>query len=226
VDLTALSFPSLTPSRQRVADALVTLSRRPKAAREVLALGPAQADDLARNARLWSEPAAPAIDVYSGVLYDALSAGTLDRRARRRLGDSVVIASALFGLVRPDDRIPAYRLSGTARLPRLGAMAAVWRSPVAAALGDVEGVVLDLRSGAYVALGQGPAGTMSVRVLADRGGRRVVVSHGNKATKGVLVRRIVETGASTVADVVACCRDEGWSVDRTDEGFDVIVPSG
>jgi cytoplasmic iron level regulating protein YaaA (DUF328/UPF0246 family) len=225
VDLEALSFPSLTPTRRRVGDALVSLSGRPKAAREVLALGPAQAEDLARNARLWEEPAAPAIEVYSGVLYDALSAGTLDRRARRRLGASVVIASALFGLVRPDDLIPAYRLSGTVRLPRLGPVAAQWRTAIPVALDDHRGVILDLRSGTYVSLGAAPAGSLTVRVLTDREGRRIVVSHGNKATKGLLVRRIVETGATTVADVLACCHDQGWAVDRTEKGFDVIVPS-
>ena len=39
----------------------------------------------------------------------------------------MAVTSALFGLVRPGDRIPAYRLSGDVSLPGLGPVAGVWR---------------------------------------------------------------------------------------------------
>ena len=51
----------------------------------------------------------------------------LDTAAKRRATSRVAVTSSLFGLVRPADRIPAYRLSGDATLPGLGPVAGVWR---------------------------------------------------------------------------------------------------
>ena len=69
----------------------------------------------------------PALDRYTGVLYDALSPATLGPAARARAEREVVVASALFGAVRGGDPLPAYRLSraracpGSAASPRCGA---------------------------------------------------------------------------------------------------------
>ncbi|HQR28297.1 MAG TPA: peroxide stress protein YaaA, partial [Nocardioides sp.] len=107
LDLATLSFPTLTPPREAVLDALVELcATRPDQAAEVLGLGPTQSDLVARNARLREEPTARADRVYSGVLYDALQVATLSTAAKRRAGSRLAVASALFGLVRPGDRIP------------------------------------------------------------------------------------------------------------------------
>ena len=54
------------------------------------------------------------------MLYERLRLPELPAAARRR----VLIASALWGVVAPDDRIPAYRLSISARLPRIAGLAA------------------------------------------------------------------------------------------------------
>ena len=116
VDLSTMSSPSLTPTRERILDALVDVSMSPAAA-AVLGLSPGQVDEIGRNAALRSSPTMRADRVYSGVLYDALSFGSLSTAARRRATSRVAITSSLFGLVRPDDRIPAYRLSGDVRLP-------------------------------------------------------------------------------------------------------------
>ena len=52
---------------------------------------------------------------------------TLSPAARRRATARVAVTSSLFGIVRPGDRIPAYRLSGDAVLPGLGTVSGVWR---------------------------------------------------------------------------------------------------
>ena len=55
------------------------------AARAALGLSEGQTDELERNRALRSAPTRPAIEQYTGVLYDALDAGTLDAAARRWL---------------------------------------------------------------------------------------------------------------------------------------------
>lgn len=200
LDLASLSFGELTPVRERLLASLVSLSKRqPKVVAAALGLGPTQAHEVARNASLLTAPCADAVEIYTGVLYDALDARTLKARGRRQLNAHVAIASALFGLVRPDDGIPAYRLSANSTLPKVGSLAAVWRTPLPQTFASVPGPVFDLRSGAYVALAPVPEDTVDRavfgRVLLERNGRRTVVSHHNKATKGRIVRSLVE-GAS------------------------------
>jgi cytoplasmic iron level regulating protein YaaA (DUF328/UPF0246 family) len=66
---------------------------------------------------------------------------------------------------------------------------------VAAELQGVDGLIVDLRSSGYVALGPVPPTAadraVTVRVLQERGGKRTVVSHFNKATKGRIVRALM-----------------------------------
>jgi hypothetical protein len=230
--LDELSFPRLTPVREQLLRTLVKLSSgNSKRAAEVLGLGPTQSDAIAVNAVLPDEPTARADAVYTGVLFTALDPATLDADARRRADESLAIASALFGLVRPSDHIPAYRLSGTVSLPRLGPVAGRWRTPLprvmAEAVGD--GLLVDLRSGTYTALGKPPAEladrTATMRVLHEHNGQRKVVSHFNKATKGRIVRGLLEAGADprTIDELQTTLADLGWTVERDGTRLDVVV---
>ena len=219
--LSKLSFGELGDTRKAVADALVSLSMGPAArARTALGISARQDDELERNRALFSAHTAPAGQVYTGVLYDALDLDTLDARSRRRAASDIAIASALFGLLRVTDRIPAYRLSGDTSLPGLGRLAGVWREPLAEAIRAAasRGVILDLRSSAYVALGPVPADlaerTVVARVFQEKGGRRVVVSHHNKATKGRLVRGLLaKPKPRTVPDLAEAVSAAGYRVD-------------
>jgi cytoplasmic iron level regulating protein YaaA (DUF328/UPF0246 family) len=222
LDLATLSAPGLTPVRERVLDALVTLcSGEPAAAAAALEVPKTQLDLVALNASLRTAPTARADAVYSGVLYDALGLATLLSAARRRAAARVRLTSSLFGIVAPTDRIPAYRLSGDAALPGLGTVSAAWRAALGPEIGELvgDGLLVDLRSGMYAAFWR-PMGlprVATVRVLHEVNGRRQVVSHFNKATKGRIVRALVEHGATprTPAKLAEALRDLGWSVEET-----------
>ena len=62
-------------------------------------------------------PTLPAISRYTGVLYDALDVGSLRGAAATCAYARLAIGSALFGLLRAGDHIPAYRLSASSKLP-------------------------------------------------------------------------------------------------------------
>jgi len=220
LDLGSLSGPELTTSREQVLDALVELcSGDPAHAAAVLAVPKTQLDLVELNASLRTAPTARADSVYAGVLYDALGLGSLSAPARRRATARVRVTSSLFGLVAPTDRIPAYRLSGDAALPGLGTVAGVWRDAlgpeVTGLVGD--GLLVDLRSGMYAAFWR-PADlrrVATVRVLHEVNGKRQVVSHFNKATKGRIVRALLEDGANprTPTRLTEALRDLGWYVE-------------
>ena len=237
LDLDSLSLPVLNPARATVIDALVELcARDPAAAMGVLGVPKTQPELVGLNASLRQAPTARADRVYTGVVYDALQPGTLSTAAKRRAARRVLVTSSVFGLVALGDRIPAYRLSGDTTLPGLGGVQAHWRqhlgSAVLEALG--RGLLVDLRSGTYAAFwrpeGEVAGRTATVRVLHEVDGVRKVVSHFNKATKGRIVRALLEDGADprTPAELAEALRDLGWSVElgsRSGKGMqlDVVV---
>lgn len=196
VDLASLGSPGLTKRRTAVLNALAKVSAH-RDALHLLGVGASLATEVERNTRLRTEPAAPASAVYTGVLYSALDLGSLpDGDARARADGAVRVLSALWGLVRPTDRIPAYRLSMSANLPRFGSLASGWRAPLAAELDAraARELVVDCRSAPYVAAWHPPVGAVdwvSVRVLRELHGRRSVVSHNAKHTRGVLTRHLL-----------------------------------
>ena len=95
----------------RQCSALTVLpSGDPAKARGVLSLPPGLAGDVERNAPLWAAPTVPVSRLYTGVLYDAPDLASLDEAAHRRAAGSLVVVSALWGALRPSDRVPPYRL--------------------------------------------------------------------------------------------------------------------
>ena len=195
LDLSRLGFSSLRKPRKAVIAALRKLGRNQKAMAAALHLGPTQHFEVQRNRELGTSPTLPALDRYTGVLYDSLDARGLTAQARDFAGEHLAIHSALFGLLRAGDPIPAYRLSHDSRLPELSLKRA-WAEPVAAVLRERHELLLDLRSEAYVALGPS-AGPDSyfVRVVTEAAdGTRRALNHFNKKGKGELVRAILLAG--------------------------------
>ena len=223
LDLDALSFPELTAARTEVLDTLVSLcSGDPDAAAKVLGLGPTQASAVATDAALRTLPTARADTVYSGVLYEALDLPSLDAGARRRATGRLAVTSGLFGLLRPADRIPAYRLSGDVSLPGLGTVSTYWGSRLDMSVREAagRGLVVDLRSSSYTPFWRPSPDlarkVVTLRVLHEVGGTRKVVSHFNKATKGRLVRALLEDGSTpgTPTRFADLLRDLGWKVEQ------------
>ncbi|SIT78356.1 YaaA family protein [Microbacterium sp. RU33B] len=196
LDSSALAFAALAPQRDAVVDALVALSADEDRAARVLKLGATQRGEIAVNAALRQAPTMPAIDRYTGVLFDALDAGSLDGTERRWLGRHAAIHSAPFGLVGALDQIPAYRLGAAVSLPALPSPQRVWADAVTAALAaEAPSFVLDLRSEAYAALGPVPPSIASVyvRVVSERPDGAVrALNHFNKHAKGALTRRLAQ----------------------------------
>jgi uncharacterized protein len=193
VDLGALVYPQLTPQRERL---------------------------LRKFKGLADAPAAPAAEVYTGVLYQHLGLADLP-------GDRVLIASALWGVVRPGDRIPHYKLPMNAKVPRVASLPALWRGPLAKVLPDAPGLVLDLRSGPYAAVWAPRRATLlGVRGFTEApDGSRKVISHWAKAVRGDVARAVLLAGTEprTPDDVLELVTAAGMRAELSDGALDVIV---
>lgn len=205
VALSSLTHPELSDTRRRVGDALVRVSGT-RGAMTRLGVGASLAEEVRHNTTLWTNPAARAAAVYTGVLYDAAQAASWDARMLARAHERVRIISALWGAICPADRIPAYRLSMATSMPRIGGLAAAWRPHLDAVLRPLagDGVVVDCRSSAYVAAWSAiDSPWVAVKVLRDRDGARSVVSHMAKHTRGLLTAHLMtlDTVPQTPSDV-------------------------
>jgi cytoplasmic iron level regulating protein YaaA (DUF328/UPF0246 family) len=227
LDVSTLSLAELNPAREHILDGLVALCEQPDQAAQVLGLSPGLRGEVLRNAGLRRAPALPARRLYTGVLYEALDLASLSEPARRQAERSILIFSALWGVVRLRDRIPPYRCPIGVTLPGVGGLGPYWRKalPPAMAAAAGRGAVLDLRSSGYAGMWAPPdrdlaRRTATVRVLHERvvgmETRRTVVSHFNKATKGRLVRVLLMTGANprSPAELVTVLRDLKYVVEE------------
>ncbi len=222
LDLGTLSLPGLTPTRERVLGALEALCAGPDdRVRATLGLSPGQAAEaIARDRELRTAPTLPAARLYTGVLYDNLDIATLDPERASR---SLLIFSGLWGALRTTDRVPPYRLAMGVKLPGLGALASVWR-PALTACAPASELIVDMRSAPYAAAWKPPA--VRIRVFREQDGRRTVVSHMAKATRGVIARSLLLNAAdpSGPEELLKTLRDLGHTAELNGTHLDVIAP--
>lgn len=230
LDLDSLAYPELSAVRRELIDRLVRLSADPTEARAALGVSASKDHEIDQNRQLLSAPTLPAIERYTGVLFDAFDVGSLTKLQRQKVHQRVAICSALFGMVRAGDRIPFYRLSAHSKLPDPAAgairtVAAQWKPAFGALADSLEELVIDLRSGAYQAFGSFPRAVTVRVVTAGPNGEYVVVSHFNKHTKGLLARALATTRVQVEQphDVVRVARTAGLRADLVADDLMEIV---
>jgi hypothetical protein len=220
LDLDRLAFPTLNPMRERVIEALIETSRSPDALPR-LRVRPGLIADVMANLDLRRTPTLPAWALFAGALYKGLDADNLSAAAVKRAQQSVVIASSLFGAVRPLDLIPAHRLSLHAHLVGLGRLEPLWRIVIpdvltdAAAQAGPHGLVLDLRSPPYQAIGSPTDAverTVTLRILPPPT-RRNIGDVDAKRFRGEVAHHVLELAAPpTTPDDLTDALAQLWDV--------------
>lgn len=128
----------------------------------------------------------PAINVYTGVLYQALDWASLSPAARKRAASAVVIISAKYGAVRPGQLIESYKEKIDNK---------AMREPVAQVLDAIKAeLIVDCRSSTYKTVWHSPIEkTVEVRVSTVVDGVRTVVTHMSKKTRGEITRWLLQS---------------------------------
>ena len=203
IDQVALTFGGLNKAREAVIEAME--------AQELL-----------------TAPTMRALDRYTGTLYGALhgrglkgtptehNSLTPDEVARAK--STVLIQSALFGLIPATDLIPEYKINATRNLNGLN-LKRLWSQAHEAIWPRLAGgIIIDLRSKTYADLAPIPECLKSfkVAVFVEReDGSREQLNHFNKKAKGQLVRAALtaKKPPETMADLKACAKRAGLSIE-------------
>jgi cytoplasmic iron level regulating protein YaaA (DUF328/UPF0246 family) len=212
--------PEFTPEAAALVAALRAL---PPAA---LARAVGAEGDLADRARAdlarWGapgRPSRPALVAFTGLVYQALEAVTLDAAARRRAQARLRILSGRYGLLRPLDRVEAYRLEMGSPLRPAGAvdLVAFWRPRLTRALNDhlKDGeAVLSVAAQEYTravdtAALRGPLIAPVFKEERPDGSLKTVTVHAKRA-RGALLRHALLAGARRPRDLLGFAAD-GWT---------------
>ena len=189
---------------------------------------------------LLSAPTMHALDRYTGTLYGALhgrglkgtptenNSLTTDEVARAK--STVLIQSAMFGLIPATDLIPEYKINATKKLNGLN-LKQLWADAHEAIWPRLAGgLIIDLRSNTYADLAPIPEGLPSfkVAVFVEReDGSREQLNHFNKKAKGQLVRAalMAKTPPETIKDLQKCAAKVGLKVEVTGSLLTVVTRS-
>jgi len=137
---------------------------------------------IAVNKELLSSGTMPAIERYTGVVYDAIDYQTLKNKAD--FDEKVLIISGLFGLVSPTDLIPNYRL----KIDKLKS-AKLWLDSNSEQLKDK--FVIDLLPQAHKKAVKYNHG-IEVEFVLKKAGKKMPAGHQGKHIKGRFVRWLIE----------------------------------
>lgn len=208
----------LTQTRRQLIDDVQNTALLADAA-QIFKLGPKNAHEISQNLEVYDAPALAAWQLYDGVLYEAAKfaqifsygacaqdgQGQADQSQglQRQLEELTLVFSALFGPVRLTDLITPHRLSGSVKLPGQGSVASIWSKALKELLTQqLSGhVVVDLRSSEYGAMYRPTRGSdclmlnIGVAKVNPATGKRSVVSHWAKHTRGLLAGALLEAVA-------------------------------
>ena len=163
----------------------------------------------------------PAWRRYCGVVWTHLDASSLSAGQR----DRIIVPSGLYGLSAGNDLVADYRLRMDVNVPPLGNVAAFWRPHLARALADHVGSatvvnLLPAQHQSAVDLDQVRSRTRVIDVAFVQGNGSGAAGHDAKAVKGVVARRLLQQGVSSMGSF----EWEGWSARRTGDHVTVTAP--
>lgn len=155
----------------------------------------------AANASVVGAPTLPAVERFTGVVWEHLDVAGLGTAARRRATERIVVVNALAGASAIDDPLPDFRLKLSASLPATGRLAAHWRATLSDVLNDAFAgcLVVDLLPAEHAAAWEPDTSRVEMVAvdLVDDAGRRV--GHAAKAAKGLLARALVSAPTAAAA---------------------------
>ena len=140
-----------------------------------------------QNQDIFNSPCAPAIERYTGVVYEHINWASLSEKAKKYMEKYVLIFSGLFGIVTPKTPIPDYKLK-----MNVLSLQHHWNPILSEALHD-ENPIIDLLPQVHrKAYNPNKKNVIPVDFLIINKGKKTAAGHFGKAVKGEFIRHMAE----------------------------------
>ncbi|NOZ09289.1 MAG: YaaA family protein [FCB group bacterium] len=139
------------------------------------------------NSRVW-----PAIERYSGVVYEHIGWNTLSEEAREYMEKHIRIFSGLFGMVTPMTLIPDYKL-------KMNVMSLQYHwKPILTDILAKEDMIIDLLPQVHRKAYQSSDNVIEVEFVVMSKGKKKTAGHYGKAVKGEFIRYMAEHNVTSI----------------------------
>ncbi|CAN5493477.1 YaaA family protein [soil metagenome] len=206
------AFRDLNPARKKVFDSLAQVLKRGIGLEQIFEVSSEALDQaISVNRKLSESFVQPARSLYNGIMFESISYDTLKPAEKKCFDSKVLILSGLFGILRPCDQIPPYKLKMSANLGgAVGKLCQFWRRPVSEILRrEVRGKVVwdflpDLHQRVWDNSGEIAARhqvKFVKRVVRSGVAEYKTISHHSKSLKGALIRHLLRKNAKEPDDL-------------------------
>ena len=145
-----------------------------------------------QNQDIFNSKCAYAIERYTGVVYEHLDWGTLDKKGQDFLENHIYIFSGLFGMVTPKTLIPDYKL-------KMNVLSLQYHwNPILSAELKKEDLIIDLLPQVHRKAYTKSDNVISVDFQVIKKGKKSAAGHFGKAVKGEFVRYIAENQINSI----------------------------
>ena len=213
-------FSDLNPERRKLIKLLQETVEKGEGVQEIFGVnGDILEEAVQATLNVFDAPLMSALDRYSpGVMYKSMDFAGLPTGAQRRLLENAIIFSGMFGLIRPDDLIPLYRLKMDAVLPDIGKVAKYWKPFISPILNKTleDHIVWNLLPGTHREAWDDDHSyqqMVTVKFFTEEKGERKPVTHGTKPLRGQLVNYLVREMIESPEELYEWVHPEGYSYD-------------
>ena len=147
-----------------------------------------------QNQDIFKSHCAPAIERYTGVVYEYIDWNTLDKHAQKYMEKHVKILSGLFGILTPKTLIPNYKLK-----MNVLSLQHHWR-PILTETLNKEKFIIDLLPQVHRKAYIPHKNVLKVDFSVIKKGKKVAAGHFGKAVKGQFIKYLAENAITSKKD--------------------------
>ena len=147
-----------------------------------------------QNQDIFNSKCVPAIQRYTGVVYDHIDWYSLSKKSKQYIQKHVLIFSGLFGLLEPETLIPDYKLK-----MNVLSLKSLWKPIISDNLKD-EDLIFDLLPQVHRKAYTPTKNTIQIDFLVKRKGKTSAAGHFGKAVKGQFIRFLAQNQVTKTKD--------------------------
>ena len=147
-----------------------------------------------QNQSIFTETCVPAINRYTGVVYENLAWDSLSKKSQEYLQNHILIFSGLFGMLEPLTPIPNYKLK-----MNVLSLQHHWK-PVLTSFLNKEELIIDLLPQVHRKAYIPNENVFHVDFSVIKKGKKTAAGHFGKAVKGKFIKYLAENNIQTIAE--------------------------